>query len=431
MLQGPEYNLTLPHARFLNIVLRSVTLATRFLFIFFLAKYIDVESVGYYGIFTATIGYSLYFVGLDFYVYLTREIVKAPITLRGEMLKGQIALSVLTYLILIPATLGLLNYTTWPEDLVWWFLPILVLEHLNQEISRLLVALSEQIVASILLFARQGSWGIAAVALMHWNPDSRSLDVIMGLWTCAGIATAALGCWKVSNLRFGGWRNSVNWTWVKKGILVSATFLLATLALRGIQTIDRYWLEALSGIEFVGIYVLFLGIAGSMMVFLDAGIFSFGYPAIISHNHNRHYSAARKKVQEMLFHTIVACFAFGVVSWLALPYLLEWIDNPVYSDGMFLYPWVWAAMSLNAISLVPHYGLYGAGHDRPIIHSHLAALPVFALSAYTLGHFQPTLAVPISLLAAFTFILVWKTGAYLRMVQEQSKPNSSFQTRSQ
>lgn len=417
--------------RVLNIGLRSTTLFTRFIFIFFLAKYIDVESVGYYGIFTATIGYGLYFVGLDFYVYLTREILKAPATLRGEMLKSQIALSAPIYLILIPATLILLSHTTWPEHLMWWFVPILILEHFNQEISRLLIALSEQVFASILLFARQGSWGIAAVALMHWNPGSRSLDVVMGLWTCAGIATGALGYWKIRNLRFGGWGNAVNWEWIRKGVFVSATFLLATLALRGIQTVDRYWLEALAGIDFVGIYVLFLGIAGSMMVFLDAGIFAFGYPAIISHNHKKEYAIAQKKAREMLFQTIVACLAFGVVSWLALPYLLAWIDNPTYMEGIFLYPWIWAAMSLNAIGLVPHYGLYGAGHDKPIIYSHLAALPVFAIAAYTLGHFQPTLAIPIALLTAFAFILVWKAGAYLRMVLDRSKADSSSQTKSQ
>ncbi|MGN6620788.1 MAG: hypothetical protein ACTHKR_06965, partial [Sphingomonas sp.] len=61
-----------------NVVLRFGTLGVRFIFVFFLAKYLDASSVGYYGLFTATITYALYFVGLDYYVFTSREIVKMP-----------------------------------------------------------------------------------------------------------------------------------------------------------------------------------------------------------------------------------------------------------------------------------------------------------------------------------------------------------------
>ena len=51
--------------RMTNIGLRFSTLGVRFLLIFFLAKYLDAASVGYYGLFAATVSYALYFVGLD------------------------------------------------------------------------------------------------------------------------------------------------------------------------------------------------------------------------------------------------------------------------------------------------------------------------------------------------------------------------------
>ena len=425
-------NVLIAHSeRLVNVGLRSATLGTRFLFIFFLAKYLDVDAVGYYGIFTATIGYCLYFVGLDFYIYLTREIIRAPNERRGEMLKGQAALSSALYIIIAPASLFFLTQSTWPGYLVWWFLPILLLEYFNQEVSRLLIALSEQIFASIILFVRQGSWALLAVVLMNWNAESRSLSLVMGLWGGAGLAAAALGLWKIRKLRFGGWENAIDWAWIKRGIAVSSAFLIATLALRGFQTIDRYWLETLAGIEFVGIYILFLGLAGSMLVFLDASIFAYGYPALISYNHSGQNLAARNKVRQMFFQTLSACLLFGALSWLVLPHLLSWIGNPAYLDGLFLYPWIWVGVTLNALGLVPHYGLYGAGRDRPIIYSHLAALPVFALTVLILEHFSSTLAVPMGIIAAFAFILIWKAGAYLRMVLHQSKADSSSQTQSQ
>lgn len=398
--------------RMLNIGLRFGTLGTRFFFIFFLAKYLDPASVGYYGLFTATVGYCLYFVGMDYYVFVTREILRVSDDQRGRMLKGQAALSGLLYLALLPIAVVLLNKAGWPGYLAWWFFPILLLEHFNQEIYRVLIVLSEQIAASLILFMRQGSWAIVIVILMIWKPESRNLDLIMALWACAGAAAATLGIWKLRRHGMRGWRDPVDWGWIRKGVAVSATFLVATLALRGMQTIDRYWLEALVSIEVVGAYVLFLGVAGAMMVFLDAGVFSFTYPALISHNHNKEHDLAKAKVRQMFIQTVACSLAFGIVSWLLLPWLLEWVGNAVYKEMLYLYPWVLAAMVINAIGMVPHYALYAQGRDKPIVISHIAALPAFALSTWAISRFDPVLAVPAGLVTGFTVILLWKAWAY-------------------
>lgn len=412
--------MTVSPERLLNIGLRFGTLGIRFLFIFFLARYLDAAAVGYYGLFTATVGYCLFFVGLDYYVFVTREILRVSNDQRGLMLKGQIALSGLLYLLLFPLAFLILRHLGWPGHLIWWFFPIVLLEHFNQEVYRLLVALSEQITASLTLFLRQGSWAIAAIALMNLDVGSRNLDMLMALWTCAGIAAATLGIWKIRRLGLGGWAGKVDWGWIRKGIGISAAFLVATLALRGMQTIDRYWLEALGGIELVGAYVLFLGVASTMMTFLDAGVFSFTYPALIRHRHAGEHDMARARVRQMLVYTLLSCTAFGLISWLLLPLLLDWVGNPVYKQALYLYPWVLLAMVLNALSMVPHYALYAQGHDKPIIYSHVAALPTFALSTWAISQIQPILAVPAGLLMAFLLILIWKTLAYWRLGTSRS-----------
>ena len=398
----------------INIIMRSTTLCIRFLFVFFLAKYLDPASIGYYGLFTATISYGMYFVGLDFYIYTTREIIRTAEEQRGQMLKGQAVLSAVLYVMLLPAAIPLLRHAGWPTHLIWWFAPLLLLEHFNQEIYRLLIALSQQISASLLLFMRQGSWGLVVVALMAWNAESRHLDIVMALWAFSGVVTAALGIMKLRQLRMGGWRLPVDRRWIRKGITLSATFLVATLALRGVQTIDRYWLEALGGIEVVGAYVLFLGIAGTLLVFLDAGVFAYAYPELIQLAHSGEHTLARKRVWQILFQTLALCAAFALISWFLVPFLLDWIGNPVYKNAVQLYPWILMAMTINALGMVPHYVLYAYGKDRPIILSHLATLPTFVLSTSLVGIFQPLLAVPIGLGASFILVLVWKTIACWR-----------------
>jgi O-antigen/teichoic acid export membrane protein len=247
---------------------------------------------------------------------------------------------------------------------------------------------------------------------MTLDTPSRNLDTVMALWATAGVAAAAIGIWKLRQLRMGGWANAVNWGWVKKGISVSLAFLIATLALRGMQTIDRYWLEALGSIEMVGAYVILLGVAGTLMAFLDAGVFAFAYPALIKLSHEQDHAAAKVKVRQMLMQTLALSAAFAICSWLALPYLLNWIGNTTYQNALHWYPWLLSATVLNALSMVPHYALYARGQDRHIIYSHIGALAIFVLAVWALSGSYSTLAVPLGLNVAFGFILLWKAAAY-------------------
>ena len=168
--------------RVLNILLRGSTLTCRFLFIFFLAKYVEPSVVGVYGLFTAAIGYSLYIVGLDFYTYTTREILKCEKSLWGKYLKGQIYLSTLLYISLFIISVPFIVNGYLPISILYWFVPILFLEHVNQEIYRLLIALSKQTIASINLFIRQGVWALVAVGIMYFDESARHIELVFSLW---------------------------------------------------------------------------------------------------------------------------------------------------------------------------------------------------------------------------------------------------------
>lgn len=396
---------------------------------FFLAKYLDPASVGYYGLFTAAVGYSLYFVGLDFYTYVTREILRDQSDKGGQFLKGQAALSGLLYILFLPIAYSiLLQYTGWPQYLFIWFFPILLLEHFNQEMSRLLIALSAQVTASMILFIRQGSWALVIVALMAWEPSSRQLQAVMVLWAVAGVIAALVAIYKLREFRMGGWRSPLDWNWIKKGMAISTAFLLATLALRGVQTLDRYWLEALGGIEIVGAYVLFFGVASALLAFLDAGVFAFAYPALIKLHQIQEKDAARIKVRQMFSLTVLLSAWFALVSLFLLPYLLLWINNPTYSNAIDLYPWLLSAMTINAISMVPHLALYAQGCDKPIIYSHIAALIGFLISTWILSSYFSVLAVPIGLNLSFAIILIWKAVAYRQLNKATPPQNTASQT---
>lgn len=387
--------------------------------IFFLARFLEPAQLGLYGLLTATIGYSLYLLGFDFYTFTTREILKRERHEWGGLIKDQGALSLLLYVIFIPLLSLVFINGLLPWRLAGWFFALLVLEHLNQELGRLLIAISEQLLASVMLFLRQGTWAIAVTALMAIEPATRSLDYVLGGWTVAGLVAVLAGAYRLSQLRIAGWHKKIDWKWIATGLKVSIPFLVATLAIRGVFTLDRYWLQSLGGLEILGAYVLFMGISGTLMAFLDAGVFAFSYPGLISAYQKKQPDLFYKNVRTLFVQTGILSVAFAVVSLLLLSPLLNWLGNPLYIAQQNLYPWVLITMVLYAFGMVPHFALYAQGLDRPIIHSHIASLFMFAIATWLFSERWPLLAVPLGLCSAFILILVWKAWAYFRFTPVQ------------
>ncbi|WP_341992966.1 hypothetical protein [Morganella morganii] len=403
--------------RIFNIFLRGSTLLCRFLFIFFLAKYVEPSVVGIYGLFTAAIGYSLYLVGLDFYTYTTREILKSKSDIWGRYLKSQFYLSSILYVLLFIVSLPFILNGVVEFSILYWFVPILFLEHVNQELFRLLIALSKQTVASICLFIRQGTWALAAVGIMVLNESARYIELVFSLWLIAGVIAAIFGAYVIYSLQFGGWVDRVDIGWIKTGIKTSTFFLVATLAVRGVQTFDRYWLEALADLDVVGAYILFVGVAGTAMTFLDAGVFSFAYPKLINTNNQSNKIEFDRIIKKMSLLTVGFIAIFIGVSLVLLPYLLDWIGRDVYLKYTNLYIWVLLATIFNALSMIPHYALYAHCKDKAIVLSHCSSAFVFFASTTIFIYWDKELAVPLGVVVAFAFIFLFKTWFYIKQVK--------------
>lgn len=396
-----------------NLSIRLVTLASRFLFVFFVAKLLAPSDLGLYGLVTAAIGYSLYLLGLDFYTYTTRELLNNERREWGGILKNQVALSLILYSLVLPILLLVFTNALLPWYLAKWFFILVVLEHICQEMVRLFIAISEQLFASILLFLRQGSWAIFITLLMTVDEEARNLDAIFYAWVIAALLSVLLGAYRIKNLKLGGWENQIDWSWIVSGMKICVPLLVATLALRGVFTLDKYWLQSLTSLDVVGAYVLFIGVASTLMVFLDAGVFSYSYPALIKAFQTDSPELYRRQMRSMLIQSIFVLMSFSGVSLALLPILLGWIDNPIFTENQSLYPWLLAMMILNALSRIPHYALYAQKIDFPLIQSHLIGFLVFIISTWCLSLYFSSVAIPAGLCITMLFILSWKTLAYL------------------
>ena len=403
-----------PTQRLLNLSLRAATLVSKFALIFVLAKFLEPAEVGLYGLLSATVFYVLFALGFDFYTFATRELIVADRRNWAGMLRDQGVFYGITYTALLPLCLLLFWLGFLPWKLAIWFFPLLALEHLAQELNRLLVAISEPLWASIVLFVRSGVWAIIAALWMWLDPAQRTLGFVLAAWTSGVLLSCLLGASRLRGFNRASLQRAIDWPWIRRGIRVAFPFVLATLSLRGLYTVDRYWIEALGGLEQLAAYVLFVGIANAIMSFLDAAVFTFAYPALIASAGKGDRTTFDRQMRRLGQHTLVVTLGLAIAAILCAGPLIDWLDRPSYTQHFGLLYWTVLAAALSGISMIPHYGLYARRKDRPIIFSHLASLPIFFLASFALIPLLDIAAVPAAMALAFLFLLLAKLAAFKR-----------------
>ena len=403
-----------PTKRLLNLALRAATLVSKFALIFVLAKFLEPADVGLYGLLSATVFYVLMALGFDFYTFATRELIVTDRLNWAGMLRDQGMFYGITYTALLPLCLLLFWLGFLPWKLAIWFFPLLALEHLAQELNRLLVAISEPLWASIVLFVRSGAWAVTAALWMWLDPAQRTLDFVLIAWTSGVLISCLLGASRLRGLDRTSLHRTIDWPWIRKGIRIAFPFVLATLSLRALYTVDRYWIEALGGLEQVAAYVLFVGIANAIMSFLDAAVFTFAYPALIASAGKGDRTTFDRQMRRLGQHTLAVTLGLSIAAILCAGPLIDWLDRPSYTQHFGLLYWTVLAAALSGISMIPHYGLYARRNDRPIILAHLASLPIFFVASLSLIPLLGIAAVPAAMALAFLFLLLAKLFAFKR-----------------
>lgn len=400
--------------RLLNLSLRAATLVSKFALIFVLAKFLEPAELGLYGLLSATVFYVLMALGFDFYTFATRELIVTDRRNWAGMLRDQGVFYGITYSALLPLCLLLFWWGFLPWQLAVWFFPLLALEHLAQELNRLLVAISEPLWASLVMFVRSGLWAIAAALWMWLDPEQRTLAFTLACWATGVFAACVLGASRLRTLETASLAHAINWKWIGQGVRIAFPFVLATLSLRALYTVDRYWIEALGGLEQLAAYVLFVGIANAIMSFLDAAVFTFAYPALITSASKGDRPAFDDQMRRLGRHTLAVTAGLSIAAIVCAGPLIEWLDRPSYTQHIKLLYWTVLAAALSGVSMIPHYGLYARRKDRPIILSHLASLPIFFIATLALIPLLGIAAVPASMALVFSFLLLAKLAAFKR-----------------
>lgn len=384
----------------LNVGLRGLTLAIRFALLIALSFYLPPSMVGLFGLIAVTVNYALYFVGFDFYAFSNRDLLARPKQEWSGLLLSQGSLFIFLYLIVLPGSLFLFYYNFLPWWTSGWVLTLIVSEHLAQEMSRLAIAMGRPLFSSVLVFLRQGLWVLFLLLFLSFFPEWRELQTVVLFWTIGSISSVIFGVGILLSIRWKGAIQGINFSWILKGLAVAFPLLVATIAFRAIMTVDRYAFEAFNGPELLGPYSLFMGIAGALLTFMDAGVFAFLYPKMIrraSDNQWVSFHALRARLRKQTFIWTAVMVVFGGVGG---PLIFSLLPDFIYIQNWPLYLGLLAGMLVFVLGMVPHYTLYSLSIDQPIIYAHISGLVCFLLVLVSVKDWLPYWAVVIALIAS-------------------------------
>lgn len=385
------------YERLLSIALRVVTLFSKFLFFIVLAKVLSPKDVGLYGLIVATIGYLVYFLGMEFYCYSTREIAAAKGDEQPKLIGWHFMFLKRTYMVFSPLIIFGVYLYRFPLDISILILTLLVIEHIGQEQNRILISISKPLLANIVLFIRTSLWSIISIPLILIFPCFRSVEFILICWAVGGIGAILVGFY---NLPISFCTSSNYTLWLKGGLTVCIPILISTLSLRGVFTVDRYLLAYYNNIEQVAPYVLFMGIANALISILDSGVFAYALPKLIKNakeKNNKFYSVFSSTLRQTFLTSII----YIGVSVLLIKPLLAWVGKETYGESEIVFYILLFAFLFYSLSMVFHYSLYSLKKDKIIFFCNVIIFPVFLIIHYSLHKLGFLLSVPISVLVVF------------------------------
>jgi O-antigen/teichoic acid export membrane protein len=399
--------------RLIPVSLRLSTLGLRFVLIFLLARYLPISDVGLYGLFTATVSYVLYPLGFDFYTYATRQIMRGDRARWRVFVTSQMAFAACLFVVMMPMLVGLFAAGLLPWSLVGWFFVILPLEYLGLEIDRLLIAMSDQVGASVVLFVGGALNPLTAIPLLWAAPTLRHLSTVLATWAAYDVVALGVGSSLVMRATTGADRPTIDWNWVRVGVRASLPFLAGTVCLRALFTVDREVVKVFSDLSVLGAYTFYMSIGAGMTSVLYSGVQQFAYPHLVRSAHERDLVSFQRHLRSLFRQTLGGVIGISILALAAEPLILRFVRDDVYQEYSWMLPISLVVVGVYNLSVVPHYALYALDADRTILRITATSLVAFAAVIAIFARVSVVGSVLAGIGAASTVLVAGKTWSYL------------------
>jgi O-antigen/teichoic acid export membrane protein len=399
---------------------RGLTIGIRFIFNLLILKALSLNDYGVYSIFYTTVTLSTIFLGLDYYQYNIRKVVSEKKSLQRRLLGEQFFLHLIVYLIFIPVSYFFIKEII-PIKYLLIFYTIVILEHLNLEGYRLLIAFTKPLFANILQFIRMGLWCLIILLIANLKVFyfSISLQLIIEFWLYFEIISfILLLIYSLKNELISLKLNKKVYSNIIDGVKISMIFFASTIIFKIIEFSSRYFLDFYTTKENVGIFTFFSSISNLVYVTIHTVSIIVIYPKLISANKLNDEVAFKKLSNKLLREILILSSILCILLYFVTPFLLELIGKRELIDNISVLSILLIGTFFFMLSYYPHYMIYIKGKDKFLLYSSVLALFINFMLNFILVPKYGILGGAISTTAGFIMLFIFKS--YLHLKEKKS-----------
>ncbi len=392
-----------------NLALRGVSILSRFGLLLFMSKYLTTNQLGDFSLFNTSIMISYMILGWDFYMYSSRKLIGTKNRVKVKYITNQLYFYLGFYILILPILVFAIYYFGLPFSNAKYFLVILILEHLGQELFRLLIALKKPFLANVSFFIRSSIWVIIMLLLHYTNIVIISrLELIYQYWVVgSSINVIIFAYYIVFSLKLVRLKKP-NIKWIKEGFIIASYFFASTMAFKIVEFSNRYILDWKTTKSEVGIYSLFSQIASLINVFVFTFTIMYLYPKLIEAYKSNNMIAFDLIKKDMFKQIMLITGLLSLIIIITIDPVLLIIDKPEISQNKSILYILLAANFLLSLSFIPNYHLFAFGKDKLILISSVSSAIFVLVFGILLISYYGILGAAISLLSGYLVLFLSK-----------------------
>ncbi|HEY0655299.1 MAG TPA: polysaccharide biosynthesis C-terminal domain-containing protein [Chryseosolibacter sp.] len=284
---------------------------------------------------------------------------------------NQLVLHLLCYMLLIPGSLVLFFHSFIPWHYLGLFLVIVVLEHLSNELYRLLILYKKPLQSSVLMFLKSAFWVFCLP--VTWLFFDLKFELVFYCWVIGLLAALVFGAYALRpQFKFKWTRKPVDIKWILQGVNKAIPFFASTLLLKVIEYSNRYFIDIFYGKETVGVFTFYSSFANVLSTVIFTLVIMLQYPQLLESFNSSDFANRALLQRKMLKDTVSLTLIATPVIVLCVGIFVSMYKNAAYAEDFPLFLILILANIFVCVNYATHYILYAQNKDARLLQSYLA-----------------------------------------------------------
>jgi O-antigen/teichoic acid export membrane protein len=346
------------------MAMRASVMGTKFALALFIAHYLDLSSLGLYGLASGAIAIVPVIVNTGMNHLLMRNAVTASADELTDSMRHHWTFVFSVYAVLLASAVVIT--VTFGTPALWLLIVTAMLfEQVGNDVFYLLSSIQNHVSANAIAFLRSAAWILVYIPLAAWDPTLRTLSYLFTFWLAGGLLSLVLFVYL-----------SWSWPWraafslpfrasVVTGTLRnSVLFYVSDLSFIASQYVDRYLVSLFLGIEAAGIYFLFWTVANAATAFLGLVLGQKQRPLLINAYKAGGLPAHSQLARHFLQTTILATAALSIALAAVFQLLAPWLKQASLAGHWTAFWLIVAGIAFRYVTEFLGMGLFTAHRDK-------------------------------------------------------------------